>query len=63
MMTLLVISSLLSFALGAWIRHLDIVKKKNTEIDKKKLTPFQIIYSVCFAYPFCAFYLWLENIL
>jgi hypothetical protein len=63
MMTFLVISSLAIFAVGAWVRHIDVVKKKNAQIDRRKLTPLQIIYSVCFAYPFCVFYLWLENIL
>lgn len=62
MMTFLVISSIVSVSIGAWARWFDIQKKHHTQIDKKKLTPLQMLYSACFAYPFCAFYLWLDNL-
>ncbi|WP_413293132.1 hypothetical protein ACLSU7_17230 [Bdellovibrio sp. HCB185ZH] len=51
MMTFLVISSIVSVSFGIGVRWYD-----------KKLTPLQIVYSACFAYPFCAFYLWLDNL-
>ncbi|QLY24475.1 hypothetical protein [Bdellovibrio sp. KM01] len=62
MMTFLVISSIASVSLGIVARWYDTKKKLHTHIDKKKLTPLQILYSACFAYPFCAFYLWLDNL-
>lgn len=61
-MTFLVISSIVSVSFGIGVRWYDIKKRHHTHVDKKKLTPLQIIYSACFAYPFCAFYLWLDNL-
>ncbi|WP_413575280.1 hypothetical protein ACLVWU_13320 [Bdellovibrio sp. HCB290] len=62
-MKYLVLSSVLAIALGIWVRHNDVVHKKNTNVNTKKLSLAQVIYSLCFAYPFCAFYVWLENLL
>ncbi|WP_413557992.1 hypothetical protein [Bdellovibrio sp. HCB209] len=62
-MIFVVISSVVAILIGVWVRHVDVDKKKNTTVDRRKLTPLQIVYSACFAYPFCAIYVWLENLL
>ena len=50
------VSGVVSFALGAYLRRRDERGPTKGVIDRRRLTPLQITYSLLFAYPFCAVY-------
>ncbi|WP_147445650.1 hypothetical protein [Corallococcus aberystwythensis] len=45
-----------AFALGAYLRRRDVHGPTRGGIDRRRLTPLQIAYSLLLAYPFCAAY-------
>jgi hypothetical protein len=55
-----VLSAIASFAVGAWLRRRDERGPTGGVIDRRRLTPLQITYSLLLAYPFCAAYAALE---
>lgn len=50
------ISWVVSFALGAYLRHRDERGPTQGVINRRRLTPLQITYGLLLAYPFCAAY-------
>ncbi|NPD24011.1 hypothetical protein [Corallococcus exiguus] len=50
------VSRVVSFALGAYLRRRDERGPTKGVIDRQHLTPLQITYSLLFAYLFCAAY-------
>lgn len=55
-----VVSGAVSFALGAYLRRRDARSPSGGVIDRRRLTPLQIAYSLLLAYPFCAAYVALD---
>ncbi|RKH59518.1 hypothetical protein D7X55_19565 [Corallococcus sp. AB049A] len=55
-----VVSGAVSFALGAYLRRRDARGPSGGVIDRRRLTPLQITYSLLLAYPFCAAYVALD---
>ncbi len=49
-------SGVASFALGAYLRRRDERGPIGGVIDRRRLTPLQVAYSLLLAYPFCAAY-------
>lgn len=52
-MTGWIISGLVAFGLGLFLREKDRQSPTRGEIDNKKLMPLQILYSCLLAYPLC----------
>ncbi|MBO9668834.1 MAG: hypothetical protein J7501_18695 [Bdellovibrio sp.] len=60
-LSLLVLTSLGALIAGTVLRYWDVKIRKQTSVNKDNLSWRQILYSLCFAYPFCAAYVYLEN--
>ncbi|MBN8230834.1 hypothetical protein JYK02_25285 [Corallococcus macrosporus] len=54
------VSGLVSLVLGVYLRRWDEHGPTGGVIDRRRLTPLQITYSVLLAYPFCAAYVALD---
>jgi hypothetical protein len=52
-MTGWIISGLVAFGLGWLLRQRDRQSPARGEINNRKLTPLQVLYSCLLAYPFC----------
>jgi hypothetical protein len=60
-MTGWIISGLVAFGLGWLLRERDRKSPSRGEIDNRKLTPLQVLYSGLLAYPFCLLFVLLHR--
>ena len=60
-MTGWIISGLVAFGLGWILRERDRKSPTRGEIDNRKLTPLQVVYSCLLAYPFCLLVVFLHR--
>lgn len=60
-MNVWLVTGVLSFAVGGWLRRRDVRGPTGGVIDRRHLTPPQLAYSLLFAYPFCVAYAALES--
>lgn len=60
---LVLISAILSFALGLALRAYETRKYGRQTVDPKRLKANQVAYSILLAYPFCALYVWAQSLL
>jgi hypothetical protein len=55
-----IISGIAALALGLVLRHIDRRGRTRGQIDSRRITPLQVLYSCLLAYPFCVVYVLID---